>query len=56
MKFNDKIKYSSCLQYWDVNNLYGWVMSQRLSVNDFKWVEDISEINEYFIKNHDNES
>ena len=31
-------------------------MSQRLSVNDFKWVEDISEINEYFIKNHDNES
>ena len=31
-------------------------MSQRLSVNDFKWVEDISEINEYFIKNNDNES
>ena len=28
-------------------------MSQELPVNDFKWLEDISEINEEFIKNYD---
>ena len=26
--------------------LYGWAMSQKLPVNDFKWLEDTSEINE----------
>ena len=26
-------------------------MSQKLTVNDFKWVEDFSELNEDFIKN-----
>ena len=28
-------------------------MSQKLPVNGFKWIEDISEINEEFIKNYD---
>ena len=28
MKGCDKNKQSSCLKYQDVNNLYGWVMSQ----------------------------
>ena len=27
-------------------------MSQKLPVNDFKWVEDISEFNEDFIKSY----
>ena len=26
-------------------------MSQKLSVNDFKWIEDTSKISEEFIKN-----
>ena len=28
-------------------------MSQKLPVNGFKWVNDISEINKEFIKNYD---
>ena len=33
MKDYDKNKESSQLQYWDVYNLYGWEMSQKLPVN-----------------------
>ena len=33
------------LEYWNVNNIYGWAMSQKLPVNDFKWVAGISEFN-----------
>ena len=36
MKYYDKNKKSSYLNYWDVNNSYGWVMSQKLPVNHFK--------------------
>ena len=32
-----KNKESSCLMYLDTNNLYGWVMSQKLPVKIFKW-------------------
>ena len=41
MKDYDKIE-ESYLTYWDVNNLYRWAMSQKLLVNNFKWVENTS--------------
>ena len=44
------------IKYWDVNKLYGWVMSKKLPVNDFKWTEDISELEESFIKSYNEES
>ena len=37
MKNYDKTKESSYIQYLDANNLYGSTMSQKLSVDDFKW-------------------
>ena len=36
MKKYDKNKESSYLQYWDVNNLYGWAMLQKLPVNNIE--------------------
>ena len=56
MKDYDKNKELSYLQYWDVNNLYGWAMSQKLPVNNFEWIKDISQLNEDFIKNYNEES
>ena len=35
MKDYDKSKELLYLQYWNVNNLYRWAMSQKLSVNNF---------------------
>ena len=56
MKDYDKNKESSYLQYWDVNNLYCWTMSQKLPVNNSQWIKDTSQFNEDFIKNYNEES
>ena len=36
--------------------LYGWAMSQKLTVNGFEWVEDISEFHESFTKSYNAEN
>ena len=56
MKDYDKNKKSSYIQYWDVNNLYGWAISQKLPVNNFEWIKDTSQLNEDFAKNYKEES
>ena len=56
MKDYDKNKESSFLKYWDVNNLYGWPMSQKPPVSKFELTEGTSQFNEDFIKNHNEES
>ena len=56
MKDYDKNKELSYFNYWDVNNLYGWVRSQKFPVNNFKWIEETSKFNDDFIKNYNGES
>ena len=56
MKEYDKNKEMLYIQDWDVNNLYGWGMSQKLAVNKFEWIEDTFQFNEDFMKNYDEES
>ena len=58
MKNYDKNTESSYLVYLDANNLYGWAMSQKLPVGNFKWIEkdDLLKFDEKFIKNYDENS
>ena len=60
MKYYKKIKIinkeSLCLKYWDINNLYGWGVLQKLLVNKFEQIKYNSHFNEDFIKSHNKES
>ena len=56
MKDFNKDEEESFLQYDDANNLYGFAMSEPLPVNGFDWMEDLSKIDEDFIKNYDKDS
>ena len=46
MKDYDKNKELSFIQHWNVNNLYGWKMSQKLPVNNVEWIKDTFQFNE----------
>ena len=52
VKDYDENNKSSNLNYWDVNNLSGWVILQNVPVSDFKCVKNASQFNEDFIKNY----
>ena len=56
MKDYDKNKKSSYLKDWNVNNLCGWAMLQKLPVNKLEWIEGTSQFNEGFIKSYNEES
>ena len=53
MKDYDENKESSFLIYTDYN---GKAMSEKLPVDGFKWVKDLSKIDKDFIKNYDENS
>ena len=55
MKNYDKNNESSYTEYLNANNLYGWVMSQKLPKIGFKWVKqkELSKLNIDFIKKYD---
>ena len=55
MKNYDKDIPSSYLVYLDASKLYGWAMSQKLSVNGFKQAE-LPRCNERFIKDYNGNS
>ena len=44
------------LKFWDVNNLYGWVMSPKLPINGFSRVADLCEFDKGFTKSHSENS
>ena len=56
MKYYDKNIESSYLMYLDGNNLYGWAVSQKLPVDGFKQIKKLSEFDERFVKNYDENS
>ena len=56
MKDYTKNKALSYLQYWGINNLYDWVILQKLAVNNFDSIKDTSQFNVGFIKNYNEES
>ena len=53
MKDYDKKKKSSYIQYLDANNLYGKAMTEKLPVRGFRWMDDISRMDEDFVRSYD---
>ena len=50
MKNYDKNIESSYLMHLDGKSLYGWAMSQKLPLDSFEWLEDLSQFKEDFKK------
>ena len=40
---------SSYINYWDLKNLYGWIISQKLSLSNYKWVKETFQFKGDFI-------
>ena len=38
------------INYWDINNIYGLEISQKLPVDSLEWVENTSQFNKDFIE------
>ena len=53
MRYYDENKEISYILYLDANNLHGLAMSQKLPLSGFKWVKQVSKIDEDFMKNCD---
>ena len=53
MKDYDRKQKSSYIQYLDANDLYGKAMTEKLTVKEFKWLDDIPKIDEDFVKVYD---
>ena len=49
----DRRKKPSYIQYLDANNLYGKAMTEKLPVKGLRWMDDISKIDEDFVKDYD---
>ena len=56
IKNYDENKESSFLEYLDADNIYGWAMIQPFPVDGFKFVKNVSKIDEDFIKNYGEDS
>ena len=50
MKDHDKNKESSYLKYWDVNNLFGGAILQKLPVNTLEWIKNTYKFGKDLIK------
>ena len=50
MKDYDRKKKSSYIQYLEASSLYGKAMTGKLPVRGFRWMDDISKIDEDFVK------
>ena len=53
MRDYEKNKETSYIQYLDANNLYGKAMTEKLPVRGFRWMIDISRMDEEFVRNYD---